>query len=68
MYNNKQVVNSLQGSQLAFVYIFEFKQLTCDILGDKVVLMNQFQFGLRGNVKDLMLTISNPMTLSQIMA
>jgi hypothetical protein len=37
-----------KGSRLAFVYIYEFKQLSCDISWDKVALMNQFQFGLSG--------------------
>jgi hypothetical protein len=30
--------------------------------------MSQFQFGLRGDVKDLMLTMLNPTTLSQAIA
>jgi len=30
--------------------------------------MNQFQFGLCGDVKDLLLTMHNPITLSQIIA
>jgi hypothetical protein len=30
--------------------------------------MNQFQFGLRGDVKDLLLTMFDPTTLSQAIA
>ncbi len=48
-----------------FMYVSKFKQLTCDISWHKIALMNQFQFGLRGDVKDLMLTMFNPTTLSQ---
>jgi hypothetical protein len=53
-----------QGSHPTFVYAFEFKQLTCDISWDEVELMNQFQFGLYGDMKDLLLTMLNPITLS----
>jgi hypothetical protein len=31
-----------QGTHLASMYVFEFKQLACDISWDKVVLMSQF--------------------------
>jgi len=40
-----------QRSHLAFVYVFEFKQLACDISWDKVMFMSQFQFGFHGDVK-----------------
>jgi hypothetical protein len=47
------------------MYAFEFRQLTCDILWDEIAFMRQFQFGLHNDVKDLLLTMLNPMTLSQ---
>jgi hypothetical protein len=47
------------------VYAFEFRQLACDISWDEAMLMNQFPFGFRENVKDLLLTMPDPTTLSQ---
>jgi hypothetical protein len=47
------------------MYAYEFMQLTCDISWDEATFMNQFSFGFRGDVKDLLLTMLNPMTLSQ---
>jgi hypothetical protein len=47
------------------MYASKCRQLTCDISWDKVALVNQFQFGLCGDVKDLSLTMLNPKTLNQ---
>jgi hypothetical protein len=47
-----------------FVYAFEFKQLAYDISWDEDVFMSQFQFRLHSNMKDLLLTMSDPTTLS----
>jgi hypothetical protein len=52
-----------QGSRSTFVYTYEFKQLAYDISWDEAAFMRQFQFGLRNNMKDLLLTISDPTTL-----
>ncbi len=54
-----------QGWRLAYVYVFEFRSLACDISWDEVTFMNQFQFGFCGDLNDLLLTMSNPMTLNQ---
>ncbi len=54
-----------QRSRPAFVYVSKFRWLTHDISWDEVVFMNQFQFRLHGDVKDLLLTMPEPMTLSQ---
>jgi len=50
------------------MYIYEFRQLACDISWDEVAFMNQFQFGLRGDMEDLLLTMFDPMTLNQAIA
>jgi hypothetical protein len=50
------------------MYAFEFRLLACDISWDEVTLMSQFQFGLRSDMKDLLLTMLNPTTLSQTIA
>ncbi len=52
------------GSCLAYVHASEFKQLTCDISWDEATFMSQFWFGHCGNVKDFMLTMLDPITLS----
>jgi hypothetical protein len=59
---------SCQGSRLTSMYTYEFRQLECGISWDEVVLMNQFQFGLRGDVEDLLLTMHDPTTLNQAIA
>ncbi len=50
------------------VYALEFRQLACVISWGEVVLISQFQFGLQGDVKDLLFTLPNPSTLSQAIA
>jgi hypothetical protein len=47
------------------MYASNFKQLACDISWDEITLMNQFQYGLWSDVKDLLFTMSNSSTLSQ---
>ncbi len=54
-----------QGPHLAIVYSFEFIHLTWNILWNEVALMNQFQFGLHNDVKDLLLMMPDPTTLNQ---
>ncbi len=48
------------------MYAIKFRKITCDLSWDKATLMNQFQFGFCGNVKDLLLTMHDPTTLSQV--
>jgi hypothetical protein len=50
------------------MYTFEFMQLACEISWDEATFMSQFQFGLHGDVKDLLLTMFDPTTLSQVIA
>ncbi len=54
-----------QGSRLIMVYALEFRQLICDISWGEAAFINEFQFGLRGDVKDLLLTLLNLSTLSE---
>ncbi len=54
-----------QGPHLIVMYAFEFRQLTCNISWDEIAFMSQFQFGLHSDLKDLLFTMLNPMTLSQ---
>jgi hypothetical protein len=50
------------------VYASKFKQLACDISWGEATFINQFQFGLQVDVKDLLLTLPNPSTLNQAIA
>jgi hypothetical protein len=47
------------------MYISKFRQLAFDISWDEATFMSQFQFGLYGDMKDLLLTMLDPVTLSQ---
>jgi hypothetical protein len=57
-----------QGTCPTSMYASKFRQPTCDISWDKATLMNQFQFGFNGDVKDLPLTMHDPTTLNQTIA
>lgn len=54
-----------QGSKPASTYAAEFCQLACDIPWDDAALMEQFRWGLRNDVKDLLLTMEDPRSLSE---
>jgi len=57
-----------QESHPISMYASKFRQLICDISWDKAVFMSQFSFRLRGDVKDLLLTMLDPTTLNQVIA
>jgi hypothetical protein len=48
--------------------IYEFRQLACHISWDEVTFMSQFQFGLHGNIEDLLLTMFDPTTFNHAIA
>jgi hypothetical protein len=54
-----------QGAKPASAYASQFRQLACDVHWGEAALISQFQFGLRGEVKDLLLTLPDPTTLSE---
>jgi hypothetical protein len=62
---NIKIQSLCQGSRLAIVYALEFKLLVCNISWVVVTFKNQLQFGLQGDMKDLLLTLSDLSTLSQ---
>ncbi len=41
------------------MYALEFKQLACDISWNEITFMNQFQFGLCNDMKDLLFNMLN---------
>jgi len=66
MYNNKQVVNfSLRITSNFCVHFWIHATNMWNFMGQCCAL-NQFQFKLYGDVKDLLLPMLDPMTLSQI--
>lgn len=54
-----------QGMRSASVYASDFRQLACDINWDDQALISQFQWGLRDDVKDLLLTMPDPTNLNE---
>ena len=54
-----------QGARSASIYASDFRQLACDINWDKEALISQFYWGLRDDVKDLLLTLHDPETLNE---
>ena len=55
-----------QGNRPASVYASEFQQLASDLTWDDSALMEQFRHGLRGEVKDLMLSFHDPVDLNAL--
>ena len=54
-----------QGARSTSVYASDFRQLACDINWDEEALMSQFYWGLRDDVKDLLLSLPDPQTLNE---
>jgi hypothetical protein len=54
-----------QGTRSAIVYTSEFRQLACDVNWGEAALIDQFRYGLRDDVQDLLLTLANPSSFSE---
>ena len=55
-----------QGDRPASAYVADFRLLACDIPWDEEALMDQFRYGLRNDVKDLLLTFhEDPRSLTE---
>jgi hypothetical protein len=54
-----------QRTHSAIVYALEFKQLAYDVNWGKVALIDQFCYGLRDDVQDLLLTLVDPSYFSE---
>ena len=55
-----------QGDRPASAYVADSCLLACDIPWDEEALMEQFRFGVRNNVKDLLLTFpEEPKSLTE---
>ncbi|RKO83268.1 hypothetical protein BDK51DRAFT_39730 [Blyttiomyces helicus] len=60
-----QPLGSPTGFTPASTYASEFRQLAFDVPWGDAALKDQFRFGLRGDVKDLLLTMPDPATLPE---
>ena len=60
-----KIHNLCQSTRSASNYASEFRQLVCDINWDEPALISQFYSGLQDGVKDLLLTLSDPLTLDE---
>ena len=54
-----------QGTRSASVYASDFRQLAFDINWDEEALMNQFYWNLRDDVKNLLLSLTDPRTFNE---
>ncbi len=54
-----------QGTRSAIVYASEFRQLAYDVNWGEAALIDQFRYGLRDDVEDLLLTLANPSSFSE---
>jgi hypothetical protein len=54
-----------QGSHPASVYTVDFRQLVCNVDLDDNALISAFYWGLRDDVKDLLLNLPDPLTLTE---
>lgn len=61
----KKIYALQQGLRSISVYAFEYIQLAIDLNWGKKALMDQFYWGLRDDVKDLLLNFPNPCMLDE---
>jgi hypothetical protein len=54
-----------QGTRSAIVYASEFRQLAYDVNWGEAALIDQFCYGLRDDVQDLLLTFADPSSFSE---
>ena len=54
-----------QGTRSASIYASDFRQLASDINWGEEALVSQFYWGLRDDVKDLLLSLPDPQTLNE---
>jgi len=51
---------------LAIVYASKFRQFACDVNWGEAALIDQFHYGLRDDVQDLLLTLADPSSFSEV--
>jgi len=63
-----QIRNLRQGQCSTLVYASKFRQLACDIDWGEQTLISQFYYGLCDEVKDLLLSLSDPSILNEVVS
>jgi hypothetical protein len=64
----KKIQNLRQGSRSAAMYAAEFQQLTCDLDWNDKAFMTRFRYGLRDDVKNLLITMPKVDTLEELIS
>ena len=57
-----------QGSRSAAIYAADFQQLTCDLEWNDKAFMTQFRYGLKDDVKNLLITMPQADSLEELMS
>jgi hypothetical protein len=60
-----KICSLCQGSHSTSIYIADFRQLVCHIDCDNNAFISAFRWGLQDDVKDLLLNLPNPLTLTE---
>jgi hypothetical protein len=64
----RKIQNLRQGSRSAAIYAAEFQQLTCDLDWNDKAFMTRFRYGLRDDVKNLLITMPKVNTLEELIS
>jgi hypothetical protein len=64
----RKIQNLRQGSRSAAIYAADFQQLTCDLDWNDKAFMTRFRYGLRDDVKNLLITMPKVETLEELIS
>src|SRR5918997_1114206 len=64
----RKIQNLRQGSRSAAIYAAEFQQLTCDLDWNDKAYMTRFRYGLKDDVKNLLITMPRVDTLEELIS
>ena len=64
----RKIQNLRQGSRSAAIYAAKFQQLTCDLDWNDKAFMTRFRYGLRDDVKNLLITMPKVETLEELIS
>lgn len=64
----RKIQSLRQGSRSAAIYAAEFQQLTCDLDWNDKAFMTRFRYGLRDDVKNLLITMPKVETLEELIS
>jgi hypothetical protein len=64
----RKIQNLCQGTRSAAIYAAEFQQLTCDLDWNDKAYMTRFRYGLKDDVKNLLITMPKVDTLEELIS